>query len=70
MSAGTSTATHARVTLANEKTGVRQRRLRAFGRLRRHVDNPYSPALSVSLLLLVGLLVKSGPAIHALLGQN
>jgi hypothetical protein len=70
MSAGNSTATHARVTLASEKTGVWQRRLRAFGRLRRNLDNPYSPVVSVSLLLLVGLLVKSSPAIHALLGQN
>ena len=28
-------------------------------------DNPYSPAVCVSTLLLVGLLVKLGPALHA-----
>jgi len=28
-------------------------------------NNPYSPAVCVSMLLLVGLLVKLGPALHA-----
>ncbi len=29
-------------------------------------NNPYSPAVCVSTLLLVGLLVKLGPALHIL----
>jgi hypothetical protein len=29
-------------------------------------NNPYSPAVCVSTLLLVGLMVKLGPALHAL----
>jgi hypothetical protein len=40
--------------------------------LRRHTateSNPYSPALCISLLLIVGLFLKIGPAIHANLVQ-
>jgi len=29
-------------------------------------NNPYSPAVCISTLLLVGLMVKLGPALHAL----
>jgi len=29
-------------------------------------DNPYSPVVCISTLLLVGLMVKLGPALHAL----
>jgi hypothetical protein len=41
--------------------------------LERHTDtesNPYSPALCIALLLIVGLFVKLGPAVHAHLAQN
>jgi hypothetical protein len=30
-------------------------------------DNPYSPTLCILLLLIMGLLIKFGPAIHHLL---
>ena len=33
-------------------------------------NNPYSPVLCVALLLLIGLIAKISPAIHAYLGQN
>jgi hypothetical protein len=33
--------------------------------------NPYSPVLCISLLLIVGLIIKIGPVVHLLgLGQN
>ncbi len=32
--------------------------------------NPYSPTVCVSALLLVGLIVKLGPGLHAVLAQN
>jgi hypothetical protein len=33
-------------------------------------SNPYSPVLCVSLLLLIGLIAKISPAMHAFLGQG
>ena len=33
-------------------------------------SNPYSPVLCVALLLLIGLIAKISPAIHASLGQG
>jgi hypothetical protein len=42
-----------------------------FGRaLSRDENNPYSPVLCISLLLIVGLIIKIGPAIHGFLAQN
>ncbi len=32
--------------------------------------NPYSPVMCVAMLLIIGLIVKIGPAIHAYLVQN
>ena len=32
--------------------------------------NPYSPVFCISLLLIVGLIIKIGPAVHLGLGQN
>jgi hypothetical protein len=37
---------------------------------RRPGRQPYSPALCISLLLMVGLVIKIGPAVHAYLAQN
>ena len=48
----------------------RLRRQLAHALRRRDGGNPYSPVLSVALLLIVGFIVKSGPAIHVLLTQN
>ena len=33
-------------------------------------SNPYSPALCVSMILFVGLIVKLGPGLHAVLAHN
>ena len=33
-------------------------------------SNPYSPVLCISLLLIVGLIIKIGPAVHLGLGPN
>ena len=33
-------------------------------------SNPYSPALCIALLLIVGFVVKLGPAVHTHLAQN
>ena len=33
-------------------------------------NNPYSPAMCISLLLIVGLIVKFGPIVQAHLAQN
>jgi hypothetical protein len=39
--------------------------------LNRHDDdNPYSPTLCILLLLIVGFLIKFGPAIHHLLAPT
>jgi hypothetical protein len=44
------------------------RRTRALNR--RDDDNPYSPTLCILLLLLTGLVIKFGPAIHHLLAST
>ena len=41
----------------------------AFGK-RRNEKNPYSPLLCVGMLLITGLTIKCGPAIHGFLAQN
>jgi hypothetical protein len=42
-----------------------------FGRaLSQDENNPFSPVLCISLLLIVGLAIKFGPAIHGFLAQN
>jgi hypothetical protein len=42
-----------------------------FGRaLSQDQINPYSPVLCISLLLIVGLIIKIGPAVHGFLAQN
>ena len=50
------------------QTGALARVGRAMGRALDWLDgknNPYSPAVCVSTLLLVGLVVKLAPALHA-----
>lgn len=60
----------AKVARAEEKAGTRKRWIQALARGRRSSGTPFSPIASILMLLAVGALVKSGPAIHALLGQN
>jgi len=64
------TATIARATRVDETDEIGMQRADAAGRDRERADNPYSAVLCVALLLLGGLLIKGGPAIHALLAQN
>jgi len=41
----------------------------AFGK-RHNENNPYSPLMCVAMLLITGLIIKFGPAIHGFLSQN
>ena len=53
-------------------TGVTRRMWRAFARRLRRLDRGerYSPLLCIATLLIVGLLVKTIPAIHLYLAHN
>jgi hypothetical protein len=33
-------------------------------------DNPYSPVVCISLLVIVGIIIKIGPVIHEVLAQH
>jgi hypothetical protein len=59
-----------RVDAAPANAEANQRSLRKLARAWRDDNNPYSPVMCVLMLLIAGLVVKLGPAIHELLAQN
>ncbi len=61
--------TVARLPSAAARPRIRQAVARALNWLDGN-NNPYSPAVCVSALLLVGLTVKLGPGLHAFLAHN
>jgi hypothetical protein len=62
--------TAARPRIPRAKPRIWQAVARALSWLDGSKNDPYSPLVCISMLLLAGLLVKIGPGLHAYLAQN